>query len=113
MTVRRVRAGYRRSMSKLHRLGLLLALATAVFALLQPAASAATAADRGGAVVAAAFPSADSATSPSPAEDGPGARDGDRDDWDGIQWLWLGLLIPVVVVGGVILAKKRGSSSRK
>jgi hypothetical protein len=101
-------------MSKLHRLGLLLALVTAVCALLQPAAAgAATAADRDGAVVAAAIPSADSATSPSPAEDGPGARDGDGNDWDGIQWLFLGLLIPVVVVGGVILAKKRGSSSRK
>ncbi|MEU4393897.1 hypothetical protein [Kribbella sp. NPDC023855] len=98
-------------MSKLHRLGLLLALVTAVCALLQPPANAAP--DRDGAVVAAAVPGADSATSPSPAEDGPGARDGDRDDWNGIPWLFFGLLIPIVVVGGVILAKKRGSSSRK
>jgi hypothetical protein len=71
------------------------------------------AADRDSAVATAAVPGADSVTSPSPAEDGPGARDGDRDDWDGIPWLFLGLLIPVVVVGGVILAKKRGSSSRQ
>ncbi|WP_433019401.1 hypothetical protein [Kribbella sp. CA-294648] len=101
-------------MSKLPRLGLLLALVTAVCAFLQPAAAGAVAAaDRAGAVAAAAVPSADSATSPSPAEDGPGARDGDRDDWDGIRWLFLGLLIPVVFIGGVILAKKYGSSSRK
>lgn len=99
-------------MSKIHRLGLLLALVTAVCALLQPAAGAV--ADRGDTVVAAApLPGADSAASPSPAEDGPGARDGDSEDWNGLPWLFLGLLIPVVVVGGVILAKKRGSSSRK
>ncbi|QNE21410.1 hypothetical protein F1D05_30170 [Kribbella qitaiheensis] len=54
-------------------------------------------------------PGVGSAATPNPEPSG--SADGDRDDWSGIGWLGFGLLIPVVVVGGVILAKRRARAT--
>ncbi|MGC4938612.1 hypothetical protein [Kribbella sp. DT2] len=61
-------------------------------------------------------PAADSPTptlgsTVSPAANPPGSADGDTSDWSGMRWLFLGLLIPVLFIGGVILAKRRSRAS--
>ncbi|MEV8379249.1 hypothetical protein AB0P21_41320 [Kribbella sp. NPDC056861] len=54
----------------------------------------------------AADPSPTLGSTNSPAANPPGSADGDRDDWSGMKWLPFGLLIPIVVAGGVIMAKR-------
>ncbi len=56
-------------------------------------------------------PVADTPTPTAPAANPPGSADGDPSDWSGMRWLFLGLLIPVLLIGGVILAKRRSRAS--
>jgi hypothetical protein len=98
--------GYRSAMNRLHRFGLLIAIAAVV--LLQPSAGAQAAVLAEAAPTVAVVPFTATAGTPSPEPSG--SADGDTNDWSGIPWLLLALLIPVVVVGGVILAKRRSPS---
>ncbi|MEV6286134.1 hypothetical protein [Kribbella sp. NPDC051770] len=63
-------------------------------------------------VTAASAQAADSPTpsigaTASPGANPPGSADDDTSDWTGTKWLYLGLLVPFLFTGGVILAKRR------
>ncbi|GAB2604484.1 hypothetical protein [Kribbella endophytica] len=62
--------------------------------------------------ISAAQPLADTPTptlgsTPAAEANPPGSADGDPNDWSGLKWLPLGLLIPVLFIAGVFLAKRR------
>jgi len=103
-------------MNRAHRLGLLTAaLAVTLWVLFGTAAMASeTVPSRGQAVIQAAPTSADQQSASTPSPESPGSADGDNDDWSGIPWLVLVLLVPVIVGGGVVFARRRaGKISRK
>jgi len=102
-------------MNKAHRLGLLSAVAVALCVVFGATAVASqTVPSRGQAVIQAAPTSADQQSASTPSPEPPGSADGDSDDWSGIRWLLLVLLVPVIVVGGVVFVRRRAAkNSRK
>ena len=56
---------------------------------------------------AAATPSPTLGSNTSAPPNPPGSADGDTNDWPGMKLLPIGLLIPILIVGGVLLAKRR------
>lgn len=69
---------------------------------------------RGQAVTQSAPTTADQQSASTPSPEPPGSANGNSDDWSGLPWLILVLLVPVLVVGGVLFAKRRaGKNSRK
>jgi cytochrome bd-type quinol oxidase subunit 2 len=103
------------AMNKAHRLGLLTALAVMLCALFGSSAMASqTSPSRGEAVSQLAPASVDQQSAATPNPEPPGSSDADSDDWSGAPWLLLVLIVPVLVVGGVVLAKRRSrQNSRK
>jgi cytochrome bd-type quinol oxidase subunit 2 len=102
-------------MNKVHRLGLLTALAVTLCVVFGASATASqTTLSRDQAVVQLAPASADHQSADTPSPEPSGSADGNNDDWSGIPWLFLALLVPVIVVGGVVVAKRRtGKESGK
>ena len=99
---------------KSHRLGLLTAVAVALSLVFGTAAMASgTGPSRDQAVIQAAPTSADQQSAATPSPEPSGSADGDNDDWSGIPWLLLALLVPVIVVGGVVFAKRRAGRTRE
>lgn len=103
-------------MNKSHRLGLLTAALAVTLCVVFGTATMAsgTGPGRDQAVIQSAPTTADQQSASTPSPEPPGSADGDNDDWSGLPWLILLLLVPVIVVGGVLFARRRASkNSRK
>ena len=100
-------------MNKVHRFGLLIAALAVTLCVVFGTAAVASGSMpiRGQAVVQAAPTSADQPSATTPSPEPPGSADADNDDWSGIPWLLLALLVPVIVVGGVIVARRRSAKN--